>query len=286
VNGLLLAVALVALTPPVYELRSGAVSILAYEPDGRSRFTRVVGPFASRVGGDPWLSDADVDPACRAALVAAEDVRFYRHPGIDRIAIAAALRRNRAHHRIVWGASTITQQLVKNVFLDRDKSPLRKLREMLGALLLDRIMTKDHQLTWYLNVAEFGPRVYGLEQAAQRYFGRRPRDLSLSECVSLFAILPDPIRSHPSLRGRAAPCRIVARWEGTLRALSRSGALPSGQIARARDELFCDLRGACSDTESRASPSSARFERVGQTFSASSASFIRPSHSRSACGST
>jgi membrane peptidoglycan carboxypeptidase len=183
------------------------------------------------------LDDSGVTAACRAALVAAEDVRFYRHVGIDVRSLATALRRNLAQRRIVWGGSTLTQQLVKNLFRSRDKTPLRKLREMLGALLLDRIVSKRGQITWYLNVAELAPGVIGLEAAAQHCFGRPARDLRLAPCVALFALLPDPIRSHRALAdGRGDPL-LAARREGILRALERARALPAAEIAAARADL-------------------------------------------------
>jgi len=235
--GVTAVLATLLITPPVYRLHSGTVTYLAYEPDGRARFTRVVGPKAEEVDGEPWTDDSEVSPACRAALIASEDAKFRRHHGLDRNAIEVALLRNLSHRRIVWGGSTITQQVVKNVFLGREKSFARKLREAAGALLLDRIMAKDRQLTWYLNVAEFGPRVYGVEQAARRFFGRHARELGLADCVSLFAVLPDPVRSHAALFARPPPARFAARRERTLRVLELTAALPPPVIASARAEL-------------------------------------------------
>jgi len=270
---LLAALAALALTPPVFRLRAGAVHTLAYEPDGAGRWPRVVGSLAERSGGEAWLADGEINPACRAALVAAEDVRFYRHLGVDPVSIAISLKRNLRQRRIAWGASTLTQQIVKNAFLTRERSGLRKLRETLGAVALDRIMSKRRQITWYLNLAEFGPRIYGLERAAEFYYGRRARDLTLSECVSLFAILPDPVRRHRSLLDARRDPVLEARREGALRALERARALPPEAIATARAELARTARRA-----SPLQPSSAS--------SSSSSSFIPASHSRSASGSS
>jgi len=268
---LLGAPAVLALTPPVFTLRAGAVRTLAYEPDGARRWPRVVGPLAERAGGEAWLADGEITPACRAALVAAEDVRFYRHLGVDPVSISVSLQRNLRLRRIAWGGSTLTQQIVKNVFLTRERSFVRKLREMLGAALLDRIMSKRRQITWYLNLAEFGPRVYGLERAAEFYYGRRARDLALSECVALFAILPDPVRRHRSLLDARRDPVLEARREGALRALAR--VLPPEAITEARAELARAARAAAAPQ-----PSSAR--------SSSSSSFMPSSHSRSASGSS
>ncbi|MBM4382049.1 MAG: transglycosylase domain-containing protein [Deltaproteobacteria bacterium] len=225
------------LTPPVSALRSGAVVYLAYEADGVARFERSVGPLAALGGGEAWLGEKDVSPACRAATVAAEDLRFYDHPGIDRVAITHALLRNARHGRVVWGGSTITQQVVKNLFLGREQTPLRKLRETLGALWLDRMLSKEQQLTWYLNVAEFGPRTYGLAAAAQRSYGKPAHALELAECIALLARLPDPVRSDRELARGPIPARIVLRWRGTLRALARAGSVSAGELAQAHAAL-------------------------------------------------
>ncbi len=218
--------------PLALALRSGAIATLAYAPDG-TRFERVVGPSAPG-----WTPDAEISPACRAAVVAAEDVRFYRHPGVDRRSIASALARAWRERALGWSGSTITQQLAKNLFLGRERSFVRKARELATALLLDRFVSKGRQLTWYWNVAELGPGIYGIGPAARAYFGREPRELELAECVALSAVLPDPLRSYPSLRrGSDVSRRVAARRDGTLRALERSGLLPALEIARARQEL-------------------------------------------------
>jgi membrane peptidoglycan carboxypeptidase len=137
----------------------------------------------------------------------------------------------------VWGGSTLTQQLVKNLFLTREQTPLRKLRDTLGALWLDRLLDKEAQLTWYLNVAEFGPRTYGLAAAAQRAFAKPAHALDLAECLSLLARLPDPIRSDRELARGPVPARLVARQRATLWELARARSVPAAELARARDAL-------------------------------------------------
>jgi membrane peptidoglycan carboxypeptidase len=217
--------------PLALELRGAAVSTLAYAPDG-TRFERVVGP---RVPG--WTPDAEISSACRAAVVVAEDWRFYRHVGIDRGAIAAALARAARERRLGWSGSTITQQLAKNLFLGRERSLWRKAREIATALVLDRVVGKERQLTWYWNVAELGPGIYGIGDAARAYFAREPGELGLAQCVALTAILPDPLRSYPSLVQGSVSRRVAARRERTLAALEDSGLLPARDVACAREEL-------------------------------------------------
>jgi monofunctional biosynthetic peptidoglycan transglycosylase len=88
------------------------------------------------------------------------------------------------------GDSSLTQQIVRNAFLSRNHSDLLKTREVLGALLLDRVMTKEKQLEWYFNIVEFGPHLYGIESASQKYFHISPQQLSTPQCIALVAILP------------------------------------------------------------------------------------------------
>lgn len=234
-----LALGLIWFVPWVFRLHLGSVRYLAYEPDGVGRYARVVGPAAP--AGTAWVPIEEVDRGCRAAVVVAEDVRFYSHRGVDWRTIEAALRRDWRHKRVVWGGSSITQQVVKNVFLARERTLLRKTREIVGALLLDRIMSKDAQLAWYLNVAELGPRVYGLAHASRTYFQRDARDLTLAQCVALFAILPDPVASHRSLLGEGVPARVEQRRRGILRALAQAKNSPEVEVRAAATQLGIDI---------------------------------------------
>jgi hypothetical protein len=145
--------------------------------------------------------------------VAAEDTLFYEHNGIDTASIEKATRHNLKQSQKspskasakskkapkVRGASTITQQLVKNLYLSRERSYLRKAREVSGALALELVASKETILAWYLNVIEFGPNVYGLDAAAQHYFGKPGARLRPHECVSLAVILPSPNKWNTSL---------------------------------------------------------------------------------------
>lgn len=198
--------------PWVFALYSGMAIYFPYEADGQSRFARVTGPLPASLGLDnDWVPSEDIPSTCKASVIAAEDGNFLEHNGIDIDSIKHALKRNSKKGKIKSGASTVTQQLVKNVFLHRSKTYIRKAREIVGALMLDLIMSKDRQLTWYLNVVEFGPRVYGLREASQYYFRKDPKKLRLSECASLVALLRDPSRSSKWLKSKQIPAYLAAR---------------------------------------------------------------------------
>jgi penicillin-binding protein 1A len=135
----------------------------------------------------------------KQAFVAIEDQRFYLHPGIDVIGIVRALYKDIAAGKIVEGGSTITQQLTKMLFLRPEKSIARKLKEVVLAMQIEKRYTKDEILGMYMNQAYFGTRAYGIEAAAQTYFGKSVSELSLSE-AALIAGLPKAPSLHSPFR--------------------------------------------------------------------------------------
>jgi penicillin-binding protein 1A len=152
---------------------------------------------------------SDVPEALIRALVATEDTRFYSHRGLDYRGIARALYRNVRSGKILEGGSTLTQQLAKVLFLTPERSYLRKIKEMALALKIEQRYTKQEVLTLYLNQIYFGSGAYGVEAAAQTYFGKQVKDLTLAECA-LLAGIPrspkyySPFKSRESALGRRA----------------------------------------------------------------------------------
>lgn len=140
-----------------------------------------------------WVDLNHISPYLKQAVVLAEDDRFYEHGGYDLEAIKKAAKTNLKRKRLVRGASTITQQLARNLYLSKSKNPFRKLKEFLIALKLERELPKDRILELYLNVVEWGKGVYGAQAAAQHYFHHSAAALSKSEAAFLAAILPNPI---------------------------------------------------------------------------------------------
>ncbi|MEI6805800.1 MAG: biosynthetic peptidoglycan transglycosylase [Myxococcaceae bacterium] len=180
--------------PWVLVLQLGFVIYRPYEPNGEDRYWRVTGSWF-----ESWTPSAQIPKTCKAALVYQEDRSFYQHYGFDLENIKRALQKNERRGKIRYGASTITQQLVKNLFLSRNKSYLRKVREMTGAVLLDATLSKQDQLAWYFNVVEFGPRIYGIKAAAKAYFGKKPENLNADECRTLVSALPSPVKRYRAL---------------------------------------------------------------------------------------
>jgi monofunctional biosynthetic peptidoglycan transglycosylase len=145
----------------------------------------------------------------RLAVVAAEDQKFPHHWGFDFESIADAVQEKGARGR-PRGASTISQQVARNLFLWPGRSYLRKGLEAYFTVLLELLWPKRRILEVYLNVAEFGDGIYGIAAAAQAFFGKRPADLGRAEAALLAAVLPNPRRLHA--RNPSAYVRERALW--------------------------------------------------------------------------
>ncbi|MCE9623972.1 MAG: transglycosylase domain-containing protein [Deltaproteobacteria bacterium] len=142
-----------------------------------------------------WTPLAQMSPFVPQAVVVAEDIRFFFHHGLDWNSLRAAFWLNLKEGHIVWGGSTITQQLAKNLYLGPEKTFGRKLREVILTLKLERSLTKNRILEIYLNVAQWGPSLFGITAASQHYFGKSPKDLGPLEAAFLASILPNPARA-------------------------------------------------------------------------------------------
>ncbi|MDH3327050.1 MAG: monofunctional biosynthetic peptidoglycan transglycosylase [Gammaproteobacteria bacterium] len=134
------------------------------------------------------------------AVLTAEDSHFYRHDGIDTEAFKKAMEYNWSQKRFVYGASTISQQTAKNLFLSPSRNPFRKWHELVLTFAMEQNLKKSRILTLYLNVAEFGQGVYGIEAAAQKYWGVRAKDLTKTQAIELAATLPAPRKHNPRTR--------------------------------------------------------------------------------------
>lgn len=170
---------------------------------GDFTFTPEDGPGPHRaidvsLASPDFIALRDVPPLFVRTLLLAEDAGFYGHRGIDLRELPAALLTNWSRGGAARGASTITQQLAKNLFLSRDKQLGRKLQELAITFLLESALGKDRILEIYLNVIEWGPGLHGLRPAARSYFGREPRALTPAEMAFLVAIIPGPIKYQSS----------------------------------------------------------------------------------------
>jgi monofunctional biosynthetic peptidoglycan transglycosylase len=162
-----------------------------------------------------WVDRDEIAATAARAVVAAEDQRFIEHHGIDFVSLDRALEDYRDGDDL-RGASTITQQVAKNLFLWQGRSFFRKALEAYFALLLEVFWSKERILEVYLNVAELGPGVFGVEAAAREFFGGRAGGLSSSQAALLAAVLPNPQRlraARPSAYVRSRQAWIVTQMQ-------------------------------------------------------------------------
>jgi monofunctional glycosyltransferase len=189
-----------------------------------------------------WVPLDRISPRVRRAVIAAEDGRFHQHDGIDwlalreefryggsdefswfsaddRRALLASLRYYRENRDRIRGRSTITQQLAKNLYYSTDRSVIRKLEEFVVARRLERFLSKDRILEIYLNIVELGPGLFGVEAAAQHYFGTSAANVNADQAAALAATLPHPLASNPG----SNPGRMEWRKRLILQRMAGSG---------------------------------------------------------------
>jgi hypothetical protein len=165
---------------------------------------------------EEWVPLSDITPNMETALIVCEDSRFFTHNGFDNKAIRSSISDNLKKGRFFRGASTLSMQLARNLYLSREKTMSRKLQEAAFTLLLEERLSKEDILELYLNVVEFGPGVYGIRNAASHYFNSHPGELSLGQAMYFGSILPNPKANHFAEDGTLRP-----RWAQHLRYLMK-----------------------------------------------------------------
>ncbi len=230
-----IAVTILRRLPSVSELSNRKTNLTIQVKDWKGKDH----PFVVGPQNRYWTPSDDIPPEMKWAVIVAEDARFYKHDGIDVKAIKNAVRYDLEKKSFARGASTITQQAAKNLFLTRDKSISRKIEEIGLALWMERKLTKGRIIELYLNVVELGPMVYGIGHGAQFYFGKPASDLSPRECAFLAAMLPGPQVTYNPYRHLS---RVLKRSDMILRLLRDRGVLTEDEYRMALAEVP-DIRG-------------------------------------------
>jgi monofunctional biosynthetic peptidoglycan transglycosylase len=167
------------------------------------------------------------------AVIVAEDANFYKHEGVDVKAIKNAIKYDLEKKKLARGASTITQQVTKNLFLSREKTISRKVKELYLALRMEQELTKGRIIELYLNVVELGPMVYGIGHGAQYYFGKPASALTPRESAFLAAMLPGPKVAYNPYGSLS---RVLKRSDMILGLLRKKGVLTEEEYRRALAE--------------------------------------------------
>lgn len=175
---------------------------------------------------------ASISPWLVRAILVAEDGDFFHHHGVNWNAVRRAVERNVESGEVVVGASTISMQLAKNLFLSNERMLSRKLQEYILVLLMERAaaIPKERLLEIYLNIIEFGPGVYGIHDAARYYFARHPRELTAAEAVWLASIVPSPRRLHRHFEAGEVPEYWFARMVHLMRVMHVRGRMTEEQF--------------------------------------------------------
>jgi monofunctional biosynthetic peptidoglycan transglycosylase len=215
--------------PSVAPLAKPGVSMVITVKDWeRKDHPFVVGPRNPR-----WTPYGALPAALKKAVVASEDANFYSHEGVDYEAIREAIKTDLRKGKFARGGSTITQQVAKNLFLTREKTLIRKVKEFVLARRMDDALSKSRILELYLNVVEFGPMVYGIGHAANYYFGKPPSALTVRECAFLASMLPGPKVYNPYRKMD----RVMKRSDRILRRLVAARMISREEYDRAMAEV-------------------------------------------------
>jgi monofunctional biosynthetic peptidoglycan transglycosylase len=222
----------VAGLPPRRDVRA-----LERKAPGRTALMRERQKEAKRAGHKArvvqiWVPLSQVSSHLLHAVLASEDQRFLEHSGIDWTALRESVEDNVERGHLWRGGSTLTQQLAKNLFFGTQRTPLRKLRELIVTGWLEEDLSKARILELYVNVIEWGDGIYGCEAAARRWYGRSAAELTREEAAGLAAMIPNPRRINPEVnprwfaRARDRVLTLMAHSGYIGRDVARLGAAP------------------------------------------------------------
>jgi monofunctional biosynthetic peptidoglycan transglycosylase len=204
--------------PSVDSLKNRKASMTIKVKDWKGNYH----PFVVGPKNRYWTRSSSIPLEMKWAVILAEDERFYKHEGIDVKAIKNAIKYDLEKKSFRRGASTITQQVAKNLFLSREKTLTRKIKEIILARRMDEKLTKGRILELYLNVVELGPMVYGIGHGARYYFGKPASELTPRECAFLAAMLPGPRVAYNPYKKLS---RVLKRSDMILRLMKKKGIL-------------------------------------------------------------
>lgn len=219
-----------ALLPPVAELKDRKSSMTIQVKDWQGKYH----PFVVGPKNRSWVSGGNIPPEMKWSVILAEDANFYKHEGIDVKAIKNAIKYDLEKKSFARGASTITQQVAKNLFLSREKTITRKFKELYLAVRMEQELTKGRIVELYLNVVELGPMIYGIGHGSRYYFGKPASTLTPRESAFLAAMLPGPRVAYNPYKNLG---KVLRRSDMILRLLRKKGVLSEDEYRQALAEV-------------------------------------------------
>ncbi|GMV43460.1 MAG: hypothetical protein AMXMBFR64_51760 [Myxococcales bacterium] len=211
-----------------FDLLRGPFIHRVHEPDGTIR------EFMTGPGAPGWVPYGRIAPEMTLVITTTEDGSFFSHSGFSTTQMKQSLITNIQKGGFYRGASTISQQLVKNLFLSREKTMSRKLQELFITWQMEKALTKEEILALYFNVIEFGPGIYGIGAAARHYFGKSADELSLLDCVFLASIIPNPKKYYKQFEGGQVTESWRQKLEYYARKMVERGKISEYDFAMAR----------------------------------------------------
>ncbi len=149
-----------------------------------------------------WIPYKKISRNLVNAVIVSEDGRFFEHEGVDWYELGESIEKNLEKGKAARGGSTISQQLAKNLYLTTSKDPIRKIKELVITIRLERLLSKRRILEIYLNVIEWGNGIFGVEAASRKYFTKAASELSAQEAAQMAAVIPSPLRHQPNVLSR------------------------------------------------------------------------------------
>lgn len=214
------------LLPPVSDLAEKKYTVTIQVKDWQGEYH----PFVVGPKNRYWTPSSRIPAVMKWSVILAEDSNFYKHEGIDVKAIKEAIKYDLEKKSLKRGASTITQQTAKNLFLSREKTITRKLKEVYLAYRMEQELTKGRIIELYLNVVELGPMIYGIGHGAQYYFNKPASALTPRESAFLAAMLPGPRVAYNPYKNLG---KVLKRSDMILRLLRQNGVLSESEYQAA-----------------------------------------------------
>ena len=220
---------------PDFSLLRSQVKVVIEWPQGVKR-ERWVGPKASG-----WVPLSQISTAAMGAVVSSEDTSFFSNEGVDYHELKEALKKDLEAGKFVRGASTLTQQVIKNVYLGQEKTLWRKFKEFFWAQKMAKVLSKGEILAFYLNMAEWGPGLYGIGDAARHYFNRSPSELSAKQGAFLALLLPSPKKYHSYFESKKLTAWAQGRIDKILKVMTSMKFIDENEYENALKETLWEV---------------------------------------------